>query len=286
MNDRSVMTAVLRRYLSLAPLQVVALLVGLGWLVLFNLQAFRYVVTESQRTRERIDAMWSIVVMPKVQRGTVSRKQAIEYLHEQGQSLQRIDLRGASLPAMELPGANLRMAVLTNAALEKANLRSADLWRASLSGAALSGATLRNSRLKGANLAGARLDKADLRGARPRPGEPHPGKPHGRRSARRQGDRSATGGRLRRSANPAANRQHGAPPGAVAPTLRGKQVNGAQAKQASKRLAISGGTAIILAMSDRSDFDLTPILPWASGGMFALIGFFALLISVARPAAR
>jgi len=164
MNERSVMTAVLRRYLSLAPFQVVALLVGLGWLVLFNLQAFRYVVTESQRTRERIDAMWSIVLMPKAQRGTVSRKQAIEYLHEQGQSLQRIDLHGASLTAVALPGANLRMAVLTNAALEKANLRSADLWRANLSGAALSGATLRNSRLKGANLARARLDNADLRG--------------------------------------------------------------------------------------------------------------------------
>ena len=164
MNSRSMMAAVLRRYLSLAPLQVVALLVGLGWLVLFNLQAFRYVVTESQRTRERVDAMWSIVVMPKAHRGTVSRKQAIEYLHEQGQSLQRVDLQGASLMGMDLPGANLRMAVLTNAALEKANLRSADLWRASLSGAALSGATLRNSRLKGANLARARLDNADLRG--------------------------------------------------------------------------------------------------------------------------
>ena len=164
MSDRSVMATVLRRYLSLAPLQMVALLVGLGWLVLFNLQAFRYVVAESQRTRERVDAMWSVVVMPKAQGRTASRKQAIEYLHEQGQSLQRVDLHGASLAAMDLSGANLRMAVLTNAALENANLRSADLWRASLDGARLSGATLRNSRLKGANLTRARLDNADLRG--------------------------------------------------------------------------------------------------------------------------
>jgi len=65
----------------------------------------------------------------------------------------------------------------------------------------------------------------------------------------------------------------------VAAALRGKAVNDAQATRASKRLAISGGAAIIFAMSDRSDFDLTPILPWASGGMFALIGFFALLIA-------
>lgn len=163
MNERSMMTAVLRRYLSLAPLQVVALLVGLGWLVLFNLQAFRYVVAESQRTRERVDAMWSVIVMPEARGGAVSRKQAAEYLHEQGQSLQRVNLKGASLAALDLPGANLRMAILTNAAMENANLRSADLWRASLRGARLSGATLRNTRLTGANLSRARLDNADLR---------------------------------------------------------------------------------------------------------------------------
>lgn len=33
------------------------------------------------------------------------------------------------------------------------------------------------------------------------------------------------------------------------------------------------------AMSDRSDFNITPILPWASGAMFVLIGFFALMIA-------
>jgi len=51
------------------------------------------------------------------------------------------------------------------------------------------------------------------------------------------------------------------------------------AKTASKRLAISRGPAIISVMSDRSDFNITPVLPWASGAMFVLIGFFALLIA-------
>jgi hypothetical protein len=32
-------------------------------------------------------------------------------------------------------------------------------------------------------------------------------------------------------------------------------------------------------MSDRSDDYLTSALPWASGAMFALIGFFALVIA-------
>jgi hypothetical protein len=30
---------------------------------------------------------------------------------------------------------------------------------------------------------------------------------------------------------------------------------------------------------DRSEFHVTPILPWASGAMFVLIGFFGLLIA-------
>lgn len=32
-------------------------------------------------------------------------------------------------------------------------------------------------------------------------------------------------------------------------------------------------------MSDRSDDFFTPALPWLSGGMFALIGFFALVVA-------
>jgi uncharacterized protein YjbI with pentapeptide repeats len=164
MNERSLLTTMLRRYLSLAPLQAVALSVGLGWLILFNLQAFRYVVDQSQQTHERIDAMWSIVTAPGTAAGPVSRKQAIEYLHAQGQSLQRVDLKGASLARAKLPGANLKMAILAKAALENANLRSADLWRATLIEARLSGASLRNTRLQGARLMHARLDRADLRG--------------------------------------------------------------------------------------------------------------------------
>jgi hypothetical protein len=32
-------------------------------------------------------------------------------------------------------------------------------------------------------------------------------------------------------------------------------------------------------MADRSEFNITPVLPWASGAMFVLIGFVALLVA-------
>jgi hypothetical protein len=162
MADRLMITAMLRRYLSLAPLQGLAMLVGLGWLVLFNLQAFRYVVQSSEYTRERIDAMWTLVVTPEAPGRTVSRKEAVEYLHEQGQPLQRVDLNGATLSGAALAGANLRMAELARARLDNANLRGADLWRARLAGARLNGAMLRHARLRGAVLAGADLRGGDL----------------------------------------------------------------------------------------------------------------------------
>lgn len=165
MNKRSLTKPMLRWYLSLALFQKLALVVGVGWLALVHLQAFRQVVQQSQRTQDRIDRMWSVVVgSSEIENGKISRKQAIEYLHRQGQSLQLVNLSRASLRGVELPGANLRMAILKNANLENANLHSADLWRAVLNGAILSGAKLRNIRLKGAFLIRARLDNTDLRG--------------------------------------------------------------------------------------------------------------------------
>lgn len=165
MNKQSLTQPILRWYLSLAFFKKLALVVGVGWLALVHLQAFRQVVQQSQRTQDRIDRMWSVVVAPSaIENGKISRKRAIEYLHGQGQSLQLVNLNGASLNGVELPGANLRMAILKNTVLENADLQSADLWRAVLNDAHLSGAKLRNIRLKGAVLIGARLDNTDLRG--------------------------------------------------------------------------------------------------------------------------
>lgn len=165
MNKRSLAKPMLRWFSSLALFQKFALVVGIGWLALVQLQAFRQVVQYGQQTRDRIDRMWSIVVAPQaIENGQISRKQAIEYLHRQGQSLQLVNLSGASLKGVELPGANLRMAIFKNAVLENADLQSADLWRAVLIDARLSGAKLRNIRLNGSILIRARLDNTDLRG--------------------------------------------------------------------------------------------------------------------------
>lgn len=82
-------------------------------------------------------------------------------------NLRRADLEGvnfeeSNLRNANLSSANLRDAYLANADLEGANLQKADLEGANLSGASLKNADLTRANLEGANLEGANLTEARL----------------------------------------------------------------------------------------------------------------------------
>ncbi len=125
-----------------------------------------YTLQIQDREEARILRAWSIIAAsPGAEKGNIGQKEAIEFLHAHGKSLQRVNLSDALLRGAELPDADLQMANFERAILEHANLEGADLWRARLAGAFLSGARLQGARLEGAFLMGARLDGANLEGA-------------------------------------------------------------------------------------------------------------------------
>jgi len=94
-----------------------------------------------------------------------SLKQFVEYLVQEGKSLDGASLDGANLHGASLGGANLRGAYLRGAYLSGANLSGANLSGANLRGANLSGAYLHGAYLSGASLGGAYLRGASLDGA-------------------------------------------------------------------------------------------------------------------------
>ena len=81
-------------------------------------------------------------------------------------NLRRADLEGVNFEESNLKNANLSNANLRDAYLAHANLEGANLQKADLEGAKLDGANLQNADLSRANLEGASLEGAKLSGAR------------------------------------------------------------------------------------------------------------------------
>jgi uncharacterized protein YjbI with pentapeptide repeats len=124
------------------------------------------VVDLSDREEERILRAWKVLSDAKAG-GNFGQKNAVQFLHNKGQSLQKIVLRDAALAGIDLRGANLTRANLSKADLTAAdlrwtNLRKADLREANLSGANLRGANLWKADLSRAHLREANLTRANL----------------------------------------------------------------------------------------------------------------------------
>ena len=123
----------------------------------------------SDRPEERLLRAWK-VLSDAPAGGNFGQKDAVQFIHNKGRSLQKIVLKGAPLAGIDLRGANLRgadlsAADLSAADLRKANLGGANLSAADLSVARLSGAYLSEANLSGADLSAAFLRKANLSGA-------------------------------------------------------------------------------------------------------------------------
>ena len=118
----------------------------------------------SDRDDERLLRAWKVLSDAKAG-GNFGQKNAIQFLHNKGQSLQKIILRDAALTGIDRRGADLRQADLTGADLWKADLSGAHLGEGDLTGAGLTRAILRAAILRKADLGEADLGEADLRGA-------------------------------------------------------------------------------------------------------------------------
>lgn len=125
----------------------------------------------SDRDDERLLRAWKVLSDAKAG-GNFGQKNAIQFLHNKGQSLQKIilrdaaltgiDRRGADLWKADLSGAHLGEGDLTGAGLTRAILRAAILGEADLGKADLRGANLGKANLRGPNLTRANLKEANL----------------------------------------------------------------------------------------------------------------------------
>ncbi|MEA5462913.1 pentapeptide repeat-containing protein [Leptothoe sp. PORK10 BA2] len=116
-----------------------------------------------RRAQRHYDA-WRVIDLAAANQMSVSyaRYQALEELHRDGRSLQRLEASNANLAEIELPQADLRYCNLSLANLSKANLRGANLQGADLRATDLQYANLRGANLQGSNLQGANLRNAEL----------------------------------------------------------------------------------------------------------------------------
>lgn len=116
-----------------------------------------------RRTQRHYDA-WRVIDMAAASQMSVSyaRYQALEELHRDGRSLQRLEAANANLADIELPQADLHHSNLSLANLNKANLQGANLQGADLRETDLQYANLRGANLQGSNLQGANLRNAEL----------------------------------------------------------------------------------------------------------------------------
>ncbi|WP_215619280.1 pentapeptide repeat-containing protein [Leptothoe kymatousa] len=121
-----------------------------------------YIKGAPERRAQRHYEAWQVIDMAAAAKMEVSyaRYQALEALHRDGLSLQRLEAPNANLASISLPNAEL-----SHCNLCMANLQQANLSGANLQGANLQAADLQNANLKGANLQGCNLQGANLRNA-------------------------------------------------------------------------------------------------------------------------
>lgn len=123
-----------------------------------------YIKGAPDRRAQRHYEAWQVIDMAAANQmsGSYARYQALEELHRDGRSLQRLEASNANLAAIELPKADLHHCNLSMANLRQANLSGANLQGADLRAADLQHANLRGANLQGSNLQGANLRNAEL----------------------------------------------------------------------------------------------------------------------------
>ncbi|WP_271270243.1 pentapeptide repeat-containing protein [Aliamphritea hakodatensis] len=137
-----------------------------SFLLILTLIAFNS--DREARKEDRIVAGWQLLAIDSP--GSSGKTEALEFLHQEGKSLEGIDLSvdneqaGVYLDGVLLPKADLFQANLTRASLRGANLTEAILFGANLSKANLRGANLTEATLSKANLSEVDLTWAILTG--------------------------------------------------------------------------------------------------------------------------
>lgn len=154
---------------------VAAITAAIGVMVAVNsyrmaVDSFRHDVAD--RTKTKHYRAWAALNSATGLPGNAGRVLALQDLHEDGVSLDGINLAGACLPAIDLTGARLISATLDSvemieatlkhADLRWASLRFADLTRTSLDSANIEEADLHGGTFWGCTLVGAKLGKANL----------------------------------------------------------------------------------------------------------------------------
>ncbi len=124
-----------------------------------------YIFGADDRERQRHYNAWQVVTGAEGQDSTAGRKEALEELNGDGQSLVGLVAEDADLSGIDLEGAVLDSAKLRETDLSGANFQDATLWRADLEEAYLADAQLNNAVLEEADLRKANLTGAELRNA-------------------------------------------------------------------------------------------------------------------------
>lgn len=126
----------------------------------------------ADRHRKHLFENWDVVAMNTDSAGkpiTVNRgrKEALEYLHDRGEDLSRVQAEQAVLNQINLPGgARLQQSVFKGATLFKAYLSEANLWNVDFQQANLDSANLRGANIEYGKFQNADLQKACLRSAK------------------------------------------------------------------------------------------------------------------------
>lgn len=146
------------------------------------LAIFSFFCEMEDRKESRLLAAWQVVTTKAS--GNSGKIRALEYLHENGESLVGIDLAheehlapdgrirvGAYLNRLELIGADLSRARFAGAIMVDADLRNSAFWGSDFTGVLLEGSDFSNANMQqaqfmSAGLKGVNFYKTDLRGAK------------------------------------------------------------------------------------------------------------------------
>jgi len=152
--------------------QIVQIIQGFAFIGII-VTAVKFYWDTGDRHRKHLFENWDVIALNNtdshgniitVNRG---RKEALEYLHDQGEDLSKVKAEEAVLNGLNLPGrARLQQSIFKGATLFRAYLSGANLWNVDFQNANLDSANLRGANLQFADFKNADLQKACLRDAK------------------------------------------------------------------------------------------------------------------------
>ncbi|NEP00857.1 MAG: hypothetical protein F6K58_19770 [Symploca sp. SIO2E9] len=117
-----------------------------------------------EKIKQQYEA-WQVITSATGQSGSGGRIDALQSLNENGISLSKLSVEGATLTGIDLKNAELQESNFRDSNLAKANLSYSNLQGADLSQTNLEEASLFRANLRGANLTGANLSTANFQEA-------------------------------------------------------------------------------------------------------------------------